>query len=402
MKKPVEGASSGLDALSVWPGVVAVGLLASAVYISGIVIVPDAIGDGISIDPSLAATLPVAAGVLAVLLAVGYGIHRQLTNEMAGLGIPFFPSSLPFIGHGIAFFLESPWNHLLRWHREMGDILIFPLLGRKVVSLANPSHLRLALQSKIRSVKKDVGFTYSPFLVILGKGIVTSEGQEWMKQRLKMSTVLRVKVLERIPDYTLTAVQRLMDTLDEAAVSGEPVEMGEALRHLTLQVISKTFLSIDADESDSTFGKLYLPIVDECNTRVWHPYREACFFLPFWWRHQYNLYKLNTYVSKLILQRWNARKTNKVRHDDILDLVIDAYETEHPDKNDLSQQSVKQMRDEFKTFILAGHETSAAMMTWALNELMANKTIMTKVRSFMPFELTPIHLACIPAWHLSL
>jgi cytochrome P450 len=30
--------------------------------------------------------------------------------------------------------------------------------------------------------------------------------------------------------------------------------------------------------------------------------------------------------------------------------------------------AVCQIRDEFKTFMLAGHETSASMMTWALYE----------------------------------
>jgi cytochrome P450 len=37
------------------------------------------------------------------------------------------------------------------------------------------------------------------------------------------------------------------------------------------------------------------------------------------------------------------------------------------------------MRDEMKTFMLAGHETSAAMMTWALYELMANQSLKEKV-----------------------
>jgi cytochrome P450 len=70
-----------------------------------------------------------------------------------------------------------------------------------------------------------------------------------MKQRLEMSTALRITVLDIIPRVTLQAVQRLMKTFDKAAETGESVELTESLRQLTLQVISNTFLSISFDES---------------------------------------------------------------------------------------------------------------------------------------------------------
>jgi cytochrome P450 len=202
-----------------------------------------------------------------------------------------------------------------------------------------------------------------------------------MKQRLKMSTALRISVLDIIPRVTLRAVQRLMETFDKAAETGDTVELTESLRHLTLQVISNTFLSISFDESDNTFGKLYLPIVDECNTRVWHPYRAACFFLPFWWKHWYRVSQLNSYVSNLISTRWAERRETGKRMDDILDLVLDAYEKEHQkgQPKTIPAHAIRQIRDEFKTFMLAGHETSASMMTWALYEMMGNDTIMKEV-----------------------
>lgn len=40
---------------------------------------------------------------------------------------------------------------------------------------------------------------------------------------------------------------------------------------------------------------------------------------------------------------------------------------------------VPQIRDEMKTFVLAGHETSASMLNWTLYELMENADLMSKV-----------------------
>lgn len=319
---------------------------------------------------------------IASVFAFGlFALHLTLSLCLATLQMPIIHSSIPIFGHAFRFTFQTPWDSMLQWHKQYGEIFTFTLMGRTMVSLSNPSHLKLALQSKISSVKKDVGFTYQPFLVILGKGIVTSEDKDWMRQRLKMSTALRITVLDIIPLVTLHAVQRLMKTYDRAAETGEPVELTESLRQLTLQVISNTFLSISFDESDSTFAKLYLPIVDECNTRVWHPYRAACFFLPFWWKHLYRVRQLNTYVSDLIQNRWKARQATGLRKDDILDLVLDAYEKESPAHRGVTipRTAVCQIRDEFKTFMLAGHETSASMMTWALYELMANQSLMKEV-----------------------
>jgi hypothetical protein len=119
--------------------------------------------------------------------------------------------------------------------------------------------------------------------------------------------------------------------------------------------------------------------MEECHKRVWRPERFYAFFLPAWWQHQYQVYRLNSYVSGLIRKRWNERQQSGYRPDDILDRVLDAYEKEFPGSKHLPSSMVRQFRDEMKTFMLAGHETSAAMMTWALYELMGDKSLMTEL-----------------------
>eukprot|EP00590_Aulacoseira_subarctica_P006781 CAMPEP_0172414158 /NCGR_PEP_ID=MMETSP1064-20121228/853_1 /TAXON_ID=202472 /ORGANISM="Aulacoseira subarctica , Strain CCAP 1002/5" /LENGTH=418 /DNA_ID=CAMNT_0013150693 /DNA_START=929 /DNA_END=2185 /DNA_ORIENTATION=+ len=228
------------------------------------------------------------------------------------------------------------------------------------------------LQGKVRSSKKDVKFAYQTFLSILGTGIVTSEGESWKSQRLSVSSVLRHDVLEVIPGITLRAVQRLCQLLDNAEKEHKVVDLSEELRHLTLQVISELFFSLSAKESDETFAKMYLPIMEESHRRLWHPELKYAFFLPSFWKNIRNVNSLNSYVSSLILNRWAQRRQQdyKPSHDDLLERVLTFYERKKG-LAPLSRRDVCQLRDEMKTFVLAGHETSAAMMTWAFYEILS-------------------------------
>lgn len=46
----------------------------------------------------------------------------------------------------------------------------------------------------------------------------------------------------------------------------------------------------------------------------------------------------------------------------------------------LSREQIRQLRDEVKTFLFAGHETSSMMLTWALYELTKHADCMAKLR----------------------
>ena len=80
----------------------------------------------------------------------------------------------------------------------------------------------------------------------------------------------------------------------------------------------------------------------------------------------------------------NDKDEVEYRSEDILDKVLDHFEKENPGKH-LSPSDVRQLRDEFKTFMLAGHETSAAMMTWTFYELMKDDDITKQVCSISFF-----------------
>ncbi len=348
---------------------------------------------------------------LALLLLSGWIMllsHLQLQLAMSNTHMPMLSSYLFLLGQAPPLLYHRPWDVFRMWHDQYGSVYTFSLfLGQLFVSIADPHVLKLVLQSKIQHVRKDVVTAYKPFLDLLGTGIVTSEEVSWRNQRVKMSHPLRVDILDRIPSITLAAVQRLSDEhLEQACDTHTTVDVAEALRHLTLQVISQAFLSLSAEESDRTLAQMYLPIVDEGNQRIWHPYRAYLPILPSFWRYQANVRRLNNYVSQLIQQRWQQRRRQQQEQQailagaagvgsptssleqlpknvvDVLDQVLHHYELECRDAilpPTLSKQVLHQFRDEMKTFLLAGHETSAAMMTWTVIELLVNPQLLEQV-----------------------
>ena len=280
----------------------------------------------------------------------------------------------------------SPWLVFKEWSKQYGQIFTFHLFGSNALLVSDPELLRIILQTKVHIFQKDIKWIYKPFLVILGNGLVTSHGESWRRQRVLLSNTLRHDILYYIPNMAINAMKRFGRKLNQTIQTNQTIEMAEEFRTLTLQVIAEAILSLKPEESDNTFAKMYLPIVEEGNLRTWHPERMYLPFLPSYIKHERNVNKLNNYVVSLINQRWKLKQNEKIsiqkgemkelnRPYDVLDKVLDAIP-----ESEWNIDHINQVRDEVKTFILAGHETSASMLTWSLYELTLNENYMKKLR----------------------
>lgn len=318
--------------------------------------------------------------VVVMFLGFIYYIYDSETRRIK-MNAPNVGGGVPFFGQVFKMLNGSPWLRFKEWSRTYGQIVTFHLFGSNALLVSDPELLRVILQTKVHIFRKDVDWVYKPFLVILGNGIVTAHGENWRRQRTLLSSALRIDILQYIPTMAVNAVKRFSKKLNECCRTGEPIEMAEEFRTLTLQVIAEAILSLDPKESDSTFAKMYLPIVEEGNLRTWHPERMYLPFLPSYHLHNQNVRRLNDYVVSLIKKRWTLKLEEKKkggeigRPYDILDKVLDAIPESKWDDD-----ACNQVRDEVKTFILAGHETSASMLTWSLYELTLNPEYMRRLR----------------------
>jgi cytochrome P450 len=179
------------------------------------------------------------------------------------------------------------------------------------------------------------------------------------------------------------------------------VDMEEEFRLLTLQIIGEAVLSLPPEECDRVFPELYLPVMEEANLRALRPWRSL---VPGEARRKYarGIKALDAYIRALLRERWAERKERSKREgkgasddgnkdkasssssssstsaststsspipearDDILETMLAAIEHRG---EEWSSSLETQLCFEVKTFLLAGHETSAAMLTWSLYEL---------------------------------
>jgi len=286
--------------------------------------------------------------------------------------IPEVPRALPLVGHMPALMFGSPWDVTEGWLREHGDVVRFHLPGGDWVASKDLAMIRHVLVGNPRNYLKDPS-SIGVFRDVLGAGLLSSDGELWRRHRAILGKAFRIDALRDVPAITQRAVDRLILRWDVAAAEGTPIDVGDAFRLVTLEVIAEATLGMAADESDEVLPRLYEPIVAECNKRVWHPYRAQ---IPSPARRRYRrcLSELNAFLRGKISDR--RRRGPDPERRDMLDMLLEGTADLPP-----SAPLDELLCDELKTMLFAGHDTSSATLTWTLHALSRQPDLYAKVRA---------------------
>jgi cytochrome P450 len=312
---------------------------------------------------------------------IAYVCLKQGLMSLKTRRIPSCNGFIPVIGHSFELLRDNVWKVFASMGASHGPVCKLFVMGQLYVVVSSPEAVKHVLMHP-EIYHKDKG-TYGFFKSLLGTGIVTAEGEHHQRLRRLVSNIMKNNILGDAAAYSHAATERLLQSLDAHLLSSaatQPVEIGEMLRLLTLQVIGTAVLGLEPEESNRELPQLYLPIIEECNDRVWFPPR---MFLPtksniMFGRH---VNQLNAFVVKQIEKRRDERSRpafdKKAPPRDILDRFFEGYEDKLDSKVVLqvnwilkmhkARDSIVfvQLRDDLKTFLFAGHDTSATVSVTA-------------------------------------
>ncbi|MCA1826476.1 MAG: cytochrome P450 [Myxococcales bacterium] len=250
--------------------------------------------------------------------------------------------SLPERRHDALGFYE-------RIHREYGDVVGFRLGTVPVVMLCHPDHVKHVLIDHADRYGK--GGMPARLRPVLGNGLLTSEGEFWLRQRRLMQPAFHRESLARLAGLIGRCVEVHLARTNE----GE-VDIAEEMLDLTLAVASKALFGADLGEMAADVGPALEVALAESNRRLL-----ALFDVPLAIPTPANL-RLRRAIGALdrvVFEIIEQRRTGRSSGTDLLTLLIEAR-----DEKTGAAMDDRQLRDEVMTLFLAGHETTASALAW--------------------------------------
>jgi len=314
-----------------------------------------------------------------------------LTNLLAGGNL----KNMPVAEGAVTDLFDRPlFYSLYDWFLEHGSVYKLAFGPKSFVVVSDPIVARYILRENAFSYDK--GVLAEILEPIMGKGLIPADLDTW-KQRRKVITPgfhglfieAMVRVFTKCSERTISKLEELIEKGDHSDKS-TIVNLEEEFSNLALDIIGLGVFNFDFDSVNKES-----PVIKAVYGTLFEAEHRSTFYIPYW---------------NLPLTQWIVPRQRKFRSDlkvinDCLDnLIKNAKETrqeadveklQQRDYSSLKDASLlrflvdmrgadvddRQLRDDLMTMLIAGHETTAAVLTWSIFLLAQNPTKMRKAQA---------------------
>ncbi len=225
---------------------------------------------------------------------------------------------------------------------EYGDFCLIKPVTRanNTILINDPDAVKAILVKNHENYKKGPGFERVKML--LGNGIIVSDGAFWRKQRRMIQPAFSRKCIDGLAQKMQKANQDWLAKWQEKADNNELINLTADMSELSLEIILRCLFSDDLDKLTQQEGQNPFDVLTQDLAR------DIQFVMKF------------RALQSLVQQLINERRESSKRYDDFLEAFMQAV-----DKDSGEGMSDKEIIDEVMTMIIAGHETGATTLNWA-------------------------------------
>lgn len=254
------------------------------------------------------------------------------------------PRQIPFAVR----WLRDPYAALLDVAARYGDVAFVRMGPVRLCVLNHPRYVRDVLVTHSRRFCKGGAFHLARS--ILGRGLLTSDGEFHLRQRRLAQPAFHPARIARYAEVMVSAA----DGVRQSWRPGQTIDVFREMSHLTLTIAAQALFGTRiGGQTDEV--RLALTEVLKHWTHVLLPVANACQRLglpvPAGPRLRRARARLDAILYRVIAER------RAQPGDDLLSILAHAADDE-------GRMTDEQLRDEAMTFMLAGHETMATSLTW--------------------------------------
>jgi cytochrome P450 len=297
---------------------------------------------------------------------------NSAASQLHKMDAPRLPA-WPVIGALVPITRLGPIEFFTRAWQKLGDTFRVRLGPRDVVVVTHPDAIEhVFMRNRDNYVK---GATYRHLRLLTGDGLLTLEGEPWRKRRRMAQPAFHKESIRALSETMALVSRDFFDGLKRRLPEGGVIEAHQEMMHLTLEVVGETLfrhrLSHDnTDASASAFGEALEALSNRGNVPV---------VIPRWLPTPSNL-KLQRSLEHLdemvygIIRR--ARTEERTARPTLLSMMMDARDADTGEA-----LTDRELRDEVITLVLAGHETTALLLTWGFTLLGKHPEVVAKMRA---------------------
>jgi len=277
---------------------------------------------------------------------------------------------------------------LQRYQEMFGDVYKMCFGPKSFMVVSDPQMMKHILRESVFNYDK--GVLGEVLEEVMGKGLIPADFETWRIRRRAIVPGFHKAWL----DYQLgqfgVAAGILVDQLHTSSKKGETVDMEERFGSVALDIIGKSIFNYEFNscEGESPVVKAAIQSLREVEHRAQTP-------LQYWKLPLVDVFvdrqrefkenmklldgALNKAVESALANRSEAdveelekRDYSKMENASLLRFLVDMRGEE---------TTGKQLRDDMITMLIAGHETTASGLTWALFELAQNETLLKRVQA---------------------
>jgi cytochrome P450 len=239
------------------------------------------------------------------------------------------------------------------------DVIQSRFLGRASFILNTPDAIRHVLIDNYENYSRTPA-GIRVLRPILGQGVLIAEGRAWKHQRRTLAPAFTPRAVRMLVPHMVAVIGETITALKDK--SAEPVDLRDTMQHMTLEIAGRTMFSFGMAHHGSTLRDFVM----EYGDKLARPHI-LDLLLPLSWPSPQDFSRARfrkrwtAFVAQLVAERRAAGKTAGAPPRDLFDLMGEA-----PDPETGAAFSDAQPGDEVATMILAGHETTATALFWAL------------------------------------
>ena len=276
---------------------------------------------------------------------------------------------------------------LASYYKTYGPIYKLAFGPKSFMVVSDPVMARHILKENFSNYDK--GILAEILEPVMGKGLIPADPETWKVRRKAIVPGFHKAWLNAMMALFVDCNKALVRKMDAVADSKTAINMETEFCSVSLDIIGRAVFNYNFKSVDSES-----PVVKAVYRALQEAEHRSTSFIPYWnlpfakyymknlQDFEANMKLLNDVLDKLIQQAFDTqeeadvaeletRDYTKMENPSLLRFLVDMRGEE---------ATSTQLRDDLMTMLIAGHETTAAVLTWTFYELTQQPELMARVQ----------------------